>query len=221
MNKRKQPNWREPEDYKSLEKANAGQWAWEFLKRNPAYLAEWTRLTQGWTDEEKELNRPYLLCHAHKWGLLSYLNPDPAKSYRNIPWILEGNGAVEIVSGVQKGTIVIGPPDYETGHVLFDFNFHQPIIPQLKRVKKDLMKLQKDAKGRGRSVRASFKPRRDEWTLLLRILDAAAAGARDKEIGLELFPDMGVDSIGKVFDKKEQAMKYVNQDYRLIPYSEE
>lgn len=70
-------------------------------------------------------------------------------------------------------------------------------------------------------MRKAFKPRPDEWLLLFRILDAMAAGAKDKEIAEVLFPNLSVNLFQRVYDKKEQALRYVKQDYRFIPYSDE
>jgi hypothetical protein len=236
--KKKWPNWREPEDYASMKNLNLNQWAWEFLKRNRKYIELWKRFTNHLTEEQKRVQNWYYLsldkgafkaelCDATMWGLqYGYLNPDPNIEYRNIPFIpLGGKETVEIVSGGFKGAMVLGMPDYNTGSVLFEFNFNQPIIPQIKVAKKELLKLQKASKEKGNKVRRAFKPRRDEWTLLVRILDATAAGAKDKEIASVFFPDeCSFDATGgikKVYDKRDQAMRYVNQDYRSIPYSEQ
>lgn len=234
--KKKWPNWKEPEDYASMNSLNLNQWAWEFLKRNRKYIEAWKRLIKGLSEEQKREN-PWLLlctasisaelCDATRWGLAhGYLNPDPNFEYNNIPFIpFGGKDHIEIISGIQKGTIVLGFPDYETGAAVLGFNFHQPIIPQIEVAKKELLKLQTESKKKGSQVRKSFKPRCDEWILLVRILDATAVGTKDKEIACVLFPDeCSLDATGgikKVYDKRKQAMRYVNQDYRYIPFSEE
>jgi len=233
--KKGRPNWREPRDYDSLNDMDLSQWAWEFLKRNPRYIKSWERLTSKLTEKQKREAPCFWLCgkpvspellDASQWGLpYGYLNPDPTIEYRNIPFIpLGGKIHVELISGNPKGLTVLGLPDYETGDATFGFNFNQPIIPQIEAAKKELLKLQRESKEKGKEVRKTFKPRRDEWILLLRILDATAAGVKDKEIASVLFPDeRSLDSsagLKKVFDKRKQAMRYVNKDYRSIPYSE-
>lgn len=213
-------DWKQSEDYKDMENLDSDQWAWEFLKRNPAYIKEWNRLTEGWTEEEKELKRIYLL--APEWGLKTYLNPDAKHFYHNIRFIPYG-GEEEIISSLNfkdtKGTVFLASNLEITGEVLYRFNTRHPIKPQIDLAKKNLLALQQ--KQKGGEKRKAFKPRRDEWILLIRILDATAAGAKDKVIASILFPDANTtEGIKRVYDKGEQAMRYVERDYRLIPYSE-
>jgi len=231
------PDWKDKEAYDAMHDFDLTQWAWEFLKRNQKYIKLWEKFTNHLTEEQKRVsNWHYLLldkgafkaelCDATMWGLqYGYLNPDPNIEYGNITFIPPGGKEyVDIISGGFKGAMVIGFPSYDTGEVLLEFNFNQPIIPQIDNAKKVLLKLQAESKAKGNKVRKAFKPRRDEWILLLRILDATVAGAKDKEIARTLFPDeCSLDATGgikKVYDKREQAMRYVNQDYRYIPYSE-
>ena len=234
--KKKWPNWKEPKNYASMNNLNLDQWAWEFLKRNKKYIEIWERLTRGLSEEQKRENPWFLLstasispaiCDATMWGLqYGYLNPDPNIEYRNIPFTpLGGKEAVEIVPGGFKGAMVLGMPDYNTGNVLFEFNFNQPISPQIEVAKKKLLRLQTESKEKGNKVRRAFKPRRDEWILLIRILDATAAGVKDNEIANILFQDEKSNDpyakIKKFYDKKKQAKRYVNHDYRSIPFSEQ
>lgn len=269
----KKVNWRKSEDYIYTNKMTASQWAWEFLKRNSKYIEIWDRLSNHLSDEQKMLkNWHYLLaekgafraelCDATIWGLKhGYLNPYIEQN--NIEFIpLGGERHVELVADKPGGLVVLGMPDFDTGSVLFQFNFNEPIAPQMEIAKRELIKLQSESKMQGHRTRKAFKPRRDEWVILIRILDAMAAMVKDKEIAEVLFPNKcpvlnkivtecplneatgiiddeckcplsegslnrkcpvedPINGIKKVYDKKEQASRYVNQDYRSIPYSEE
>lgn len=239
---KKLPNWKEPDDYKWMNSLALDQWAWEFLKRNQKYLEQWSRLTNHLTEDQKfvqdwlELmlyDRAFTpeLRDASRWGLNhGYLNPHPSIEYSGIPFIPPGGTQWSmVVSGEYKGTNFIGLPCYDTGEVILRFNFNEPINPQLRAAKKELKKLQRKSIEKGNKTRKAFKPRfskqqygKDEWILLIRILDAVSASASDKEIAEALFPDVYLpDAIKTVYDKKEQAKRYADQDYRLIPFSEE
>jgi hypothetical protein len=213
-------DWKCPKDYEMLRKYPQDKWAWEFLRRNPKYRREWEDLTHGLNGIRKEL-KAFTTDACRKWGLLSFL--DPAKEYRNIKFIPWG-GVETVISPTdiksQKGTIFFIHSS-ETGECLFRFNTNQPIAPQLKLAKKELLSLQK--KGGSNLKRGSFKPHRDEWITLIRVLDAVAAGAKPKEIQTVLCPGLVSGSLSYQWasDKKRQAKRYVEQDYRLIPFMEE
>lgn len=273
--KKEKPNWKEPKDYDSMNNLTLSQWAWEFLKRNRKYIEKWKMLTKDLSEDQLIKNPPLFvtpggfgsgLYGAHRWGIAGpYLNPDPSFVYSEIPF---KPFAVEnffgFISSTDREITTLGPPDYETGEAIFKFNFNQPIIPQIEFAKKELLKFQTESKKKDNKVRKAFKPRRDEWILLIRILDAMASGAKDKEIAAVLFPNKcpvdetangcpldktmdkyilddeaaskcplgeGASSqkcpfedpaagFKRVHDKKKQALKYINQDYRSIPYSE-
>jgi hypothetical protein len=215
-NEKYPPDWRNKSSYKHLKTHSLSQWAWEFLRRNPAYIKDWSQMQDK---DEMKL--------AFKWGLAG-LPKDPAKIYKGIEQDPDGigfdppGGFETLTLGKtkeEKEHLFGGLPNFKTGEQNFQFNFFLPINPQLKIAKKMLLKLQKRAGGR-----RAFKPRPDEWVILLRVLDAKAEGIRDKEIAEVLFSNQqskDIDAgIKKVFDKYKQAQKYTEYDYRLIPYSE-
>ena len=211
------PNWRKKRSYEHLAKNTPNQWAWEFLRRNPAYI-------KGWSQSKDKDN----LRLALKWGIAGLLK-DPSKRYKDIKQDPDRGICFDPPGGFETLTmgkteeerehLFYGLPNFETGKQSFEFNFYLPINPQLKVAKKMLLRLQERGKGR-----KAFKPRPDEWIILLRVLDAKAEGIRDKEVAEILFPDQQSDDINagikKVYDKNKQAQKYVEYDYRLIPYSE-
>jgi hypothetical protein len=52
------PDWRNPDDYRFCEHLTAPQWAWEFLRRNPAYRQDWAWFSAVWAELEAEYGRP-------------------------------------------------------------------------------------------------------------------------------------------------------------------
>ena len=231
------PDWKNLQDYEYMKTLKPNQWAWEFLRRNPEYIKDW-----------HEYNKKCLKIPEHsKWpqelGILgSRLSlkwrvselGDPNRLYKDKTddphfgiGIYEPGGTPTITMGMKKEEkeyLYWGVPDFETGKASLTFNFQEPIEPQLRIAKKWLLKLQQKAKQKGASTRKAFKPRHDEWILLLRVYDAKATGIKDKEIASLLFPDEDsrdiYAGIKKVHDKYLQAKRYVENDYRLIPYSE-
>jgi len=51
-------DWRNPRDYLFTRELNAVQWAWEFLRRNPQYQAEWAAFNATWQALEAAYGRP-------------------------------------------------------------------------------------------------------------------------------------------------------------------
>jgi len=68
---------------------SSSQWAWEFLRRNPKYRSDWSRLHKG---KRLALDQPFALLRqealdqkAAKWGLLAFEDPD-IPSLRALPF---------------------------------------------------------------------------------------------------------------------------------------
>lgn len=51
-------DWTRPQDYAFTEGLDGAQWAWEFLRRNPAYQAEWQAFSATWQILEAQYGRP-------------------------------------------------------------------------------------------------------------------------------------------------------------------
>jgi hypothetical protein len=232
------PDWDYDDNYSYMDELSLDQWAWEFLKRNQKYIKEWDRLTSHLTDAQKNFTNCYELladladrrafrpelCDATIWGLRhGYLNPAPNIKYHNISFIpfWEG-GPIHLISGKFKGTIINDLPffDIQAGKVLLPFNFKQPIGPQIRNTQKELLRLQRKSKAKMRTI---FKPRRHEWKLLIRIWDARVAGLKNREIARALLPNEfsrdNTAAMKAVYDKRKQAQRYIENDYRLIPFS--
>ena len=53
-----QPDWRNADDYRFCDQLSAGQWAWEFLRRNPGYQSDWVWFSAAWTRLENRYGKP-------------------------------------------------------------------------------------------------------------------------------------------------------------------
>jgi len=227
----KKPDWRNPEDYLYLKDLKLNQWAFEFLRRNPEYIKDWNKLNKKYSQIPEHAMVPRdvvkLECElSFKWGIVELR--DPERPYNDTDGHEHGigfypPGGFETVlmgkTDEQLDCLYAGLPNFKTGEQNFCFNFHLPIEPQLKTAKKMLLKLQKTSGGR-----RVFKPRKDnrieEWTNLLRIADAKTAGASSTEIVdvLSSEPGKAGFNLQAIYDKHKQAKKFIESDYRLIPF---
>ena len=224
----RKPNWRNLEDYAWVKNLTPSQWAWEFLRRNPDYVKAYDRHCHAFSEYVKNPQVKYDDL-AVEWGIDNGYH-DPEEDNPVIKWLpAAGIGFTMAINfppakkGSRHTVGMIMPND--AGYIPATFNVYQPIKPQIDAVKKELQQLQKELKVSGKEVRKAFKPRRDEWIILLRALDAAAEISKptDKEIARLLFTGKDEDYAGIkwVHDKRKQALRYVTRDYRLLPYSEE
>jgi hypothetical protein len=225
------PDWRNSEDYACMDSLKPSQWAWEFLRRNPKYIEAWERYCQAMCEISKDPNLspvPDELVGAEEWGIANGYH-DPEKDNPDIEWLPAVDSGflmkIEDTPPTEKGHRWMGQllPD-DKGWIPIQFNIYNPIVPQIKAAKKELMRLQEEAEKRNKAVRKAFKPRRDERITLLRVLDANAEEPKpkNKEIASLLFTGIDEDNAaaGWVSDKRGQALRYVKRDYRLLPYSE-
>ncbi len=71
---------------------SASLWAWEFLRRNPEYRSDWSRLPlsdRPDTDHPLTFIRQKAIDHeAAKWGLLAYENPNNSASQATPFWAI-------------------------------------------------------------------------------------------------------------------------------------
>jgi hypothetical protein len=204
------------------------QWAWEFLRRNTEYIKAWNRYIE-YLSLPDDSAQPVAeeLWGAWKWGLQG-LYLDPNERYSNVAFIPLGSKEALMIfqppkkegEGVRYVSY-IGRP--KIGKVIFEFDVSLPIKKQLHVAEKTLLQHRQELKDEGVAVQETPKLRRDpdDWKILLRVLDAKAAGVKNKEIASVLFPNEQSKDIyagtKKVDDKYNQAIRYVNQDYRFIP----
>jgi hypothetical protein len=226
----RKPDWRNPEDYARMKNFTPSQWAWEFLRRNLDYVKAYNRNCRAFFKYVKDPDQVKYEDLAVEWGIANGYH-DPEKDNSDIEWLpAAGIGFTMTINfppakkGSRHTVGRIMPND--AGYVPATFNVYQPIKPQIDAVKEELQQIQKELKVSGKEVRKAFKPRRDEWITLLRVLDADADAEvpkqKGKEIASLLFTGIDEDNAtaGWVYDKRKQAVRYVTRDYRLLPYSE-
>jgi hypothetical protein len=216
-------NWKDSNDYKLMKDYSPERWAWEFLRRNPEYREDWKKLTNGLSEKEKKYFLHFRSCE--KWGLKNYLDPDMENP--NICGFIPPGGDPKAIYQLDPKTHLFidrARPNPKTGEIILRFNVKEPINPQIEVAKKKLMEFQEETMKNENGIRKAFKPRREEWITLIRLLDAMADRTSNKEIARALFPkdfsDDDPKATKKLFDKKEQARRYLEQEYRLIPFSE-
>ena len=182
MATRSKRNWKKEKDYKDMERFNGFQWAWEFLRRNTEYIKKWQEVIKKFPEVDRDFT---LGPSAPKWGLEGYFNPS-----KDAPPLFEGLTKVIIRDRSDNSGIPIlaGPLLKREGIAECSFDLNQPIVLQITLVKKILLNIQKRFLDETNKTRTQFKPHRDEWITLIRILDALAADAKDKEIAMVLFP---------------------------------
>lgn len=184
--------------------------AWEFLRRNPVYQADYKHLCERATTQIlyrswSGFELPYLEdIPAHlefhsklyktitKWGL-SDLLPDPRHSLHDglsLKWLLSVGIAPFKSSRFYVNSDGEQIP-YDCGSIFNDnhcqavFDITLPIEPQINNIKSMLENMQKT--NLGKLVTAGNYPL-DKLAIYLRILDADASGASDNEIRKVLYP---------------------------------
>jgi len=52
------PDWRDPAAYAFVQELSRERWAWEFLRRNPDYVADWAWFSATWQALEADYGKP-------------------------------------------------------------------------------------------------------------------------------------------------------------------
>lgn len=84
---------------------SASLWAWEFLRRNPAYRSDWSRFSSyrgTSTDHSISLYQQKVSDQeAMKWGLMAYEHPDAETDRASLFWTIETMLEAEVVQNVE------------------------------------------------------------------------------------------------------------------------
>ncbi len=223
------PDWKDDAAYGFTGKLDQAGWAWEFLRRNEQYHADWERYArEGWESwgEDPQMFYSYI---ANTYGVSSLQDPAEDKpgfifgiprhvnnqliGYQTSKYqFIEGQGGPSIYTA--KGQWVTIPQ----GQVAVTFDMERPLDPQIKFIKKILKENQK--------LRKKKRPtlHRDNWTIYLRVLDARSVKASYNVITSVLYEVTGdiqleCDYTGrhKVRDiYKNQALPLVQGGYLEI-----
>ena len=182
-------DWRDAATYAWTEGLTPSQWAWEFLRRNPAYREAWDRHLKALDtmdgDESYSVGEHFFdeLYADSEFGFAG-LYANPQEDNPEIEWL------PPVYVTPESGSDI--PSDYQGGRVNISFNFLEPIKPQIDSAGAKLKRLAAMARKSGARTTQSFKPKGKikNWTTLLRILDADAEEPKPsgKEIAKVIFP---------------------------------
>lgn len=197
--------WDRDADYAYLDKGvGLHDWAWEFLRRNPAYQAAYQRADQ----DDGEHMQPFIDA-THAWGLNRLC--DPSKTFAQVD--LEGaweerigpilqtpvaelsarrlparrKGMLYLIGYRGGETIWTGYPERAT----FSFDLRLPVEPQIAEVREELRWCQAEAVRSGeikvKKIPAG-KVHADHYRRYVRLLDGKAGGADWTALGAAIFP---------------------------------
>ena len=174
------PDWREADQYPATDSLTHRQWRWQFLRRRPEFREEWqagVRDGKLWFDtvmtgDPERCKREY--------GTVTVF--DPRRDYNDgalYQRFTRVNTAVEGVS------YELSERWTESGLALFRFDLTQALRPQITKAEVGLKALQKERFG----TKNTPKPKRGNWPLYLRALDAKDAGASYDLMARTFWPD--------------------------------
>lgn len=208
------PEWKNPADYRFTEGLTAEEWAWQFLRRNPAYQADWQWFVRTWSSLEAEYGQPPGRDY-HRW------QQDP-RAYRQATtndtgetetlliecWMGQKWGFYKFpldpaIERPDPGTdllwrdVPFTPQLVETpdsdwlgsnpAKAAYGFDLRQPLAPQLQQAQRFLRLLQKQRARQG-SIMLETSPQQTEWCVYLRYLDAESVHATDEQVMMVLQP---------------------------------
>lgn len=166
------------------------RWAWEFLRRNPAFEAEMKEAKKAHTAMKERgkirigWNEWPTGAVLQKWGVESptvAIRPDAEAPFwfEQFPQLLR-SGAI---NGVR-----LQYAESRDDRLCLEFDLSSPIPPQIARAKRLLELNQEDRSKRGeiQEVRTRNNEAARMFPTYLRVLDAIAEGASEKEIGIVL-----------------------------------
>jgi len=236
------PDWTDPHDYRFTADLSAAQWAWEFLRRNPRYRAEWTEFITTWRALEAAYGKP------GDRDLAAWQQDPrawvPAAACRNSDCRVDGDKVlIECAMGARWGFYKF-PPDpgdddpvgggrlvwreqivdvelldelpatiQDSDHLaLVRFDLGLPLAQQLAAAKRRLQMEQRRRVRAGQVLAPRLDAQREHLCHKLRLLDAQQAGAGTGEIRRRLIAGMEVDFT----DELARAIALREQDYRLL-----
>jgi hypothetical protein len=174
--KRSRPNWRDPADYPDPADASLHSWAWEFLRRNPQFVADLAGIREGTSPEGRALLR--------RWGIARVNLPDwPADSPVHFDVGPRPVRPVKIAGAWFAATL------NRDDRIALEFDLAAPIEPQLERARQALIANQRHRFPTLRRLRNQA----EKFPAYLRALDALDAGATRREMLEQFaheFPDL-------------------------------
>ena len=236
------PDWTDPTAYRFTAELSAAQWAWEFLRRNPRYGAEWAEFITTWRALETTYGRPAERDVAAWQG-----DPRawvPAAQCRDSDCQVDADKVlIECAMGAHWGFYKF-PPDpadddpvgggrlvwreqsvdvqlieedpvvIQNWHdkVLIQFDLSLSLAEQLVAAKRHLQMEQRRRIRSGRLLAPTIAAHREHLCHELRLLDALRAEAKTGQIVQRLYGGEEVDFTRDM----ELALKLRDRDYRRL-----
>ena len=200
------PDWRDERAYFATRDLTDRQWRWEFMRRRPSYREDWVRCfwqKREWVEKNEAMLRRDHILVGLDWskdkslevaypddfiercakGVSGHIK-DPSRQFSD--WDLQyGVGRVEPKAQPRRPR-EIGARDRRLPVTRgWDIDVSQPLPPQFAAAKVYLARIQKELYGKQNTP----KPRRAQWPLYLRALDAKDAGASYDLMAKTFWPD--------------------------------
>jgi transcriptional regulator/type VI secretion system activator RovC-like protein len=223
--------WDRDADYAYLDKGiRLHDWAWEFLRRNPAYQAAYQRYVQaGFHSEDTAAAWEAVRT---PWGLTFPVDPERPYFDADALWeeqvgpVLRSNLIDRIASTAPHNVPVFyvhGDPDASLWsgfpeRATFSFDLQLPIEPQIKEVRERLLECQAECLRLGKikvKKLPSGRGRANHYRRYVRLLDGHAAGVGTRTMAPVLFALMQ-DPRDSARAALEAALKLTNGGYRKL-----
>lgn len=236
------PDWREPNAYRFTAALSAGQWAWEFLRRNPRYRTEWSEFIATWQALEAAYGKPAERdINAWQQDQRAWL---PAAVCQESDCRVSGDRVlIECAMGARWGFYKF-PPDPRDddpvgqgrlvwreckaeirlleeelvgveatdGMALVCFDLELPLQDQLTAAKQRLQMEQRRRIRSGQVLAPHIVAHREHLCRKLRLLDALQAGAQESEISQRLSEGLRAS----VEQDLAEAIALRDRDYRRL-----
>lgn len=217
-------DWKKAGEYPEIgARLSPKRWAWEFLRRNPAYQDEREALFQHRRQHREQTQLD--LQFARRWHLAEtspYLAPDPFADPAKVLRFVRFEKTPEAFSPPIWHPVT---PDINAPERVFLVDVRLPIDGQIEAIKRAALHYQNQLVEKGViDAPQEINVRANEWPIYLRLLDAELAGVTDtKKIAAVIYPgqhtgkDADIESLYRLVRKNRKlARKFRDPDYRWI-----
>ncbi|HEY0511488.1 MAG TPA: DUF6499 domain-containing protein [Thermoanaerobaculia bacterium] len=226
------PDWHNPDDYDYAEKLQLHDWAWEFLRRNPAYRLAWDRFLVAVESDrravlasqpDKGLYDAMDLAYkaaSEEFGLIKPVDPDHSamKTAEELELAWWNVGGVGILQDWNQPRDSSRPwPGYPRS-IALSFDFTLPLEAQIEHAKGVLLRCRNTLQTKGfpwEDDKPKVRVNRQRFLLYLRLLDAERAGTSLGEMGRRLFKNHG-DNRKSAKNALQQARWMSEAGYREL-----
>jgi hypothetical protein len=205
------PDWKDKSQYPDPKKTTPTMWAWEFLRRSPAYQEFWNDHLSGKFKFPSKVLR-------EKFGIISpTVMPPSFSAHKGGFFGFENTGVIVLAIPQMPDGIPFPTIKLEKNETALVFNLSLPTAPQLKRAAKWLDAEAEHMKKAGVivPVKTPSRPRVSKYQEYLRVLDARACGASYGEILKEAFKNSRQENT-TIRDICKTAIQLRDHDYRYI-----